>query len=272
MNRRVLIWVSAISLAIFVYAGAGRLILRPLIDLPDITGGVPGQTLALLVFSLAHAVIVLGWRHTLAFFAITAVVSWGYEQVGVETGLIYGAYYYTDFLGPKLGHVPLLIPLAWFMMIYPSYVIANLIAHDRPSGTPGGLLNVVWLAFLSAMIMTAWDLVVDPFLTAPPFEAWVWVDGGPYFGIPLQNFAGWLLTTFSVYLIYRLIEHWRPPVGLSGIGAALVIMPLIAYGAIMISNSFAAMSPEAMRLIGPFAMGLPLALALTRWFRYRAAG
>jgi uncharacterized membrane protein len=103
-------------------------LLQPWLTLPSIMGGVNTQTLILVLFSLTHALYALGWQHTLVFFTTSAVISWAFEQVGVATGAIYGPYHYTDVLGVKLGHVPLLIPLAWFMMIYPSYVIANLIA------------------------------------------------------------------------------------------------------------------------------------------------
>jgi uncharacterized membrane protein len=37
-----------------------------------------------------------------------------------------GPFFYTSSLGPKfLGLVPYLIPVAWFMMSYPSFVIAD---------------------------------------------------------------------------------------------------------------------------------------------------
>lgn len=64
------------------------------------------------------------------FFA-TALITWSFEQVGVATGAVYGAYHYSGMLGPKLGAVPLLIPLAWFMMIYPSYLITTLIVDGH---------------------------------------------------------------------------------------------------------------------------------------------
>jgi uncharacterized membrane protein len=128
MTRRILLGLSIFFLSIFVYEGAVRLLLQPWLTLPSIMGGVNTQTLILVLFSLTHALYALGWRHTLVFFTTSAVISWAFEQVGVATGAIYGPYHYTDVLGVRLGHVPLLIPLAWFMMIYPSYVIANLIA------------------------------------------------------------------------------------------------------------------------------------------------
>lgn len=262
-RRRVLLALSAIALLIFAYAGAFRAVVRPWVELPDITGGVSGQTFLLLLFSLLHASYALGWRNTLVFFGITAVVSWGFEQVGVATGAIYGSYYYTDFLGFKLGHVPLLIPLAWFMMIYPSYVIANLIAQDRATGSPRRLMGILWLAFLSAMVMTAWDLVVDPFLSGAEVAAWVWTSGGPYFGIPVQNFIGWMLTTFTVYVLYRLYETRFPLAPEGGMTRLIALLPLLAYASIMISNMLSS-GPDALHVIAPFVMGLPLVMALTR--------
>ena len=55
--------------------------------------------------------------------------------------------------------------------------------------------------------MTLWDLVIDPILSGPSVRAWVWENGGPYFGIPIHNYAGWLLTTFTVYVAYRAAEQ-----------------------------------------------------------------
>ncbi|MEI9965945.1 MAG: carotenoid biosynthesis protein [Caulobacteraceae bacterium] len=46
------------------------------------------------------------------------VISFIMEEAGVRTGLVFGHYHYSDLLGHRLGHVPLLIPLGWFMMVY----------------------------------------------------------------------------------------------------------------------------------------------------------
>lgn len=263
MYQRLLLSLTTLFLVVFAYESAVRALLHPLIRLPIITGGLNGQTLVLVLFSLTHALYALGWRHTLVFFGLSAVISWGYEQVGVATGLIYGPYHYTDVLGLKLGHVPVLIPLAWFMMIYPSYVIANLIASDQPTGSPAGLGRIAWVSFVSALVMTAWDFVIDPILSGPAVKAWVWEQGGSYFGIPIQNYLGWMLTTFSVYLLYRLFERTvslRP----EGPGTIIfTIMPLLAYGSMMISNSLTS-GLETLRVIGPIVMGLPLVAAFSK--------
>lgn len=114
------------------------------------------------------------------------------------------------------------------------------------------------------MVMTAWDLVIDPILSGPAVRAWVWEEGGPYFGIPVQNYIGWMLTTFTVYLLYRLYER-RPGGQPAGpLPASVAALPVIAYAAMMLSNLFSGGAPEAVYIIALFAMGLPIIVALGR--------
>ena len=241
-----------------------RPVLAGSVALPAIPGGLNSLTVMLLLFSLWHASFALGVRLTLAFFAITAVTSWIFEEVGVATGLVYGPYHYTATLGPWLGSVPILIPLAWFMMVYPSYVLANLIVDGWPVGTPGGRGHLVGLALLGALVMTAWDLVVDPVLSGPTFGAWVWEGGGPYFGVPVQNYLGWIATTFCVYVLYRTVERrWTPqPAGPLETGPSG--MPIVAYGSMMLANLWSGGAPAAIAVIAPVVMGMPIVAALIR--------
>lgn len=265
MSRRIVLGLALAFLVIFVLGS----LLAPFLKVPTtggrslsamIGGGV--ATLALMLFSLFHASYALGWRHMLVFFAISAVVSWGFEQTGVATGAIYGPYHYTAALGPKLGHVPLLIPLAWFMMIYPSYIIANLLVDGRPLAARPGLGRLAWLALISGMVMTAWDLSVDPLLSGPGMQAWVWHDGGPYFGVPVRNYAGWLLTTFTIYLLYRLYERRVAPRPLAGLSVWAAGLPLVAYAVMALTDMFRA--NQALLVITPFTMGLPVLVAAGR--------
>ena len=202
------------------YDGVLRPLLAGRVAPPVIPGELNSLIVILLLFCLWHASSVLGVRLTLVFFTITAVTSWIFEEIGVATGLIYGPYHYTATLGPWLGSVPVLIPLAWFMLVYPSYVVANLIVDGWPVGTPGGRGHLVRLALVGALVMTAWDLVVDPILSGPTVGAWVWERGGPYYGVPVQNYLGWIVTTFTAYVLYRSVERrWTlQPVGPLSLG------------------------------------------------------
>jgi putative membrane protein len=161
----------------------------------------PVSTLAGFAFALLHAGKREGWGRALRLLALVFSVSLLFESVGVATGLVYGPYHYTDKLGPLfLGLVPYLIPVAWFMMSYPSFVIADwLIPADWKRWQ-----RVLSVSAVGGLVMTAWDLVMDPIMVASGH--WVWDVVGAYHGIPLQNFWGWWLTVVTTFALYLLIS------------------------------------------------------------------
>jgi putative membrane protein len=246
---------------VFVYDGIVRSLLIPEVRLPSVPGGLTSLTAILALASLAHAWYALGGRNTAVFFGMSAVISWLYEEVGVATGLIFGPYHYTGYLGAKVGEVPILIPLAWFMMIYPAYVIANLACSGRPAGTPRGAKRVIRLATTGAVVMTAWDLVIDPILSGPSVRAWIWETGGPYYGIPIHNYAGWLLTTFTVYLAYRAFEQRLAPAPLGPLTAGAAALPVATYGLMLVADLLSGVAPAGLAAIGFVVMGIPLTAA-----------
>lgn len=263
MRHRLILGLAIMFLIIFVYASVIRPLFQPFVSLPGIIEGLAGNALMLVCFSLFHSVYTLGLGNTTVFFSLSVLISWFYEQIGVATGLIYGVYHYSDMLGVKVGDVPLLIPLLWFMMIYPSYIIANLIDSGRPIVTACKFYSIMRLSLISALVMTAWDLIIDPLLSGPAIAAWVWEQGGMYFGVPLQNYAGWMLTTFTIYLAYRLFESRVSIKPLGSVTKKIAAMPLIAYGSMIILN-FLAGHIQQVHWIGLFAMGLPLLFAAIR--------
>lgn len=132
-----------------------------------------------------------GWRRSLSLLALVAVTAYLTEWLGSQTGFPFGKYHYTDLLQPQLAGVPLLIPLAWWMMLPPSWAVARFIAGEH------GHLFV----YLSAIAFTAWDLFLDPQMVAWGF--WVWESPGGYFGIPLTNYLGWLLAAALMTALAR---------------------------------------------------------------------
>jgi putative membrane protein len=238
---------------------------------PTATGErIPFPTLVpvFALFSLLHAAFMLGWRRAAAFFAVASGLSLAAELAGVRTGLVFGRYVYTDALGPKiLGDVPYVIPLAWFMMVYPAYVIASLALDGQPIAKGGRLGRVCFFAVVAALIMTAWDLTLDPYMVGVP-KAWVWEDGGPYFGVPFHNYVGWLLTTFLVFLVYVAWERKLPLRPLGRVRRHVVALPLVTYAFMSIGDVVIGY-PEATRLISPFAMGIGLIAAVTRLADWR---
>jgi uncharacterized membrane protein len=207
----------------------------------------PFATLTGFTFALLHAGQREGWSRALRLLALIFGVSLLFESVGVATGLVYGPYHYTDKLGPLfLGLVPYLIPVAWFMMSYPSFVIADrLIPADWKRWQ-----RILSVAAVGGLVMTAWDLVMDPIMVSSGH--WVWDIKGAYHGIPLQNFWGWWLTVFTTFALYLLISGKAAKIPETGFDRLAVLSYLVtALGIVLISL---ASNAGELALIGFFAM------------------
>jgi uncharacterized membrane protein len=161
--------VATFCLAAYVY-GEFAAHVYPFVLLPHL--GIHLRVMALTLFAVLHAGRNFGWRLGLLMFFGTALITWSFEQVGVVTGIVYGAYHYSGMLGPKLGAVPLLIPLAWFMMIYPSYTVASLIVDGELFPQKTDIKRVATRAIVAAIVMTAWDAVIDPGMARAGY--WIW--------------------------------------------------------------------------------------------------
>lgn len=211
---------------------------------------VPITTLTGFSFCLLHACDRLGWERALLLLSIVFVVSLLFESLGVATGLVYGPYYYTDKLGLKfLGLVPYLIAVAWFMMMYPSFVMAEWIIPSSWTGAK----RLLAIAAIGGLIMTAWDVVMDPIMVGG--NHWVWEVKGDFFGVPLQNYLGWWLTVFTTFVIYLLVTRKRPSIREAGFDRlALVAFMITGY-----ANVITALTG---RLGGPALAGF---FALTPW-------
>lgn len=165
----------------------------------------PLNSLVAFSFALVHSMGRFGWKQALSLFAITFLVSLAFESVGVATGLVYGEYHYSNLLGFKVfGLVPLLIPIAWIMMSYPSLVITLRVLPAMRNLTAWRL----GVAAVGAVVMTGWDLAMDPMMSHGGH--WIWEEGGPYFGIPIQNFWGWWLTIFVTFTIFLWLVRATP--------------------------------------------------------------
>ncbi len=236
----------------------------PVWGLPSLPVADIGVAMFVALFSLLHNLYTFGWRSTLALLGITLVVAWGFEQTSVITGLPYGVYHYSDALGAKLGHVPYAIPFAWYSMLYPSYVLARLISGDvntRLQPSWGGLL---WRAFVSGMVITAWDVLVDPMASAPNVHSWVWEQGGAYYGVPNLNFVGWVLTGFTVILLYSLFDLRFPARPLGSWTPFVLVLPLGVYGLTMLQLMLRSDAPSEWPVLAAFVMGFPLVAALSQ--------
>jgi uncharacterized membrane protein len=169
----------------------------------DWTLGWEAMLSAVVFCLLAQLIVVLlmlwqnwGTAKTLGLGLTIFILSWIAEALGSHTGFPFEAYSYTDILQPQIFNVPLLVPLGWLIMLPPAWGVAQAIANPVKNGWQ----SPVFIG-LSALAMTAWDLLIDPMMVA--WGMWVWENPGAYFGIPWGNFLGWLLTAGLITAIIR---------------------------------------------------------------------
>ncbi len=166
-------------------------------------------------YCVLHGTRYFGPFRTGALFAITAIVSFCMEFAGVKTGLIYGEYHYGTVLGPKiLDTVPFLIPLSWFFFLYPCVILTNEILDGsktlhRLLGGGASVPATLVYAAVDSIALTAMDILVDPIWVSRGTWTWTGLGSLPperiFYGIPVQNFFGWLLTSFIIFALFRTI-------------------------------------------------------------------
>lgn len=233
-------------------------------------------TIALVVASVvmfaccwASATHLLGARAALQFVLIAVSFGWFAEQMGSSRGWFFGQYTYTDVLGPRLGGVPLVIPLMWFALTYAGYVIANLIVWQSPVDGARGLGNAAVLSFLAAMIVTAFDLGADPYMVYT-LKAWIMTKtDGAWFGETVQGFFGWVFVSFAILFGFRMSVRKVALQPSSPFLRRHALVPLALYASNMVFQMILG-NPVEIRSIAPFAMGIPLLCALAGYQRWTA--
>ncbi len=130
------------------------------------------------------------------------------ESSSIATGFPFGNYHYTENLGPKLGTVPLLIRPAYFAMCYVSWSLAHIML-DKFDHRADALQRFA-VPVIAAFIMVMWDLSMDPSRSTLS-RAWIWHDGGSYFGVPFVNFMGWYFTVYLIFQILALVLQKQQP-------------------------------------------------------------
>ena len=211
--------------------------------------------LSVLVFASAVLADVVG-HHGLCGAGMLLLVAGGgglfAEALGVHTGFPFGHYSYTGTLGPQLLGVPLVVPFAWVMMAWPALVVGRAVGRRR-----------VAVAVLGAWALASWDVFLDPQMVAAGHWRWATPDPGlPLVpGVPLTNYAGWLLVAvLMISLMDRVLE---PTPGPSGPAAALYLW---TYGSSVLAHlAFFGLPGSA--VVGGLLMGLialPFACSLLR--------
>jgi putative membrane protein len=142
------------------------------------------------IAAIIYGVKTLGTKRLLVFLVPSVCISLTSELLGTSTGFPFGEYAYLSGLGTKIaGLVPFTIPLSWFYMGFVCLLLANTTLREGSHW-----MQRLEAIALGAMMLTAWDFVLDPAMSQAGYPFWEWGQYGAFFGMPLQNFAGWMGT------------------------------------------------------------------------------
>lgn len=166
------------------------------------------------VFIFAHGMVRYGLKNILAIIGIGMAVSFFYEALSIATGFPYSSYHYSELLGPQLLGFPIMVMIGYGVVAYVFWTVAETIVGKFNTKLSGA--NLVFIPIVASFLATAWDFVMDP-IGATVFEAYIWENHGPYFGIPFSNFLGWYLCTYTLFQLVALVLYRQKTLGTSAI-------------------------------------------------------
>lgn len=135
------------------------------------------------------------------------------ESSALASGFPYGNFVYNGLLGTKLfGLTPWTVAFAYPPILLLTYWYA------RKRHGSSQRLKILFSTAFDAMII---DLVLDP--AAVKLGFWHWKTPGFYYGVPLVNFLGWLLTGFiGALIIHKFWSKKKVPEAIAYSGMAIL--------------------------------------------------
>ncbi len=216
-------------------------------------GGVVYIVLGALTVFL-HGYLSLGLRSITLFFVPAVVLSLGSELLGTSTGFPFGHYAYLSGLGYKIaGLVPFTIPLSWFYLGFSAYLLAysGLRVALRQWAIRDFTLRLLAVV-TGSVLLTAWDLVLDPAMSQAPFPFWSFQEVGEFFGMPYRNLVGWVGTGIVFMGVAALLGR-KEPLGLS---RSQLTVPLLVYLANFAFGATITLTQLDSRFMIPAALGV----------------
>ncbi len=208
-----------------------------------------------------------GNRAAFMFLAIAVVLGWLAEEMGATRGWFFGDYTYTEVLGPRLGAVPVVIPLMWFGLCSVGFLMASLVLWRQPVPPTATWQSGALAALMAAMLVTAFDLGADPYFVYS-LKAWIMLEhDGDWFGETVRGFEGWMGVSFVIVALFQAIARPRLADAPATNVRIAALLPIVIYAG-FIAFQVALTQPVALRVIAFFAMGIPALIAAVAWSQW----
>mgnify|MGYP001258914746 CR=1 FL=1 len=173
-----------------------------------------------LALYLVTAILQIGIARTLVFTLLAYCIAFLSEYSSTRTGFPYGFYSYIQTTIDKelwISNVPFMDSLSYSFLSYCSFSLAiflnqevvrkknNISILDFENG-----IQKKTVLYSSVILFVLLDVIIDP--VALRGSEWFlgqiyhYHKHGFYFGVPLSNFAGWMIVGFCIICLFQIIN------------------------------------------------------------------
>ncbi len=154
-------------------------------------------------------VLMLWNEHKIGTRYVTALllgfsVGFFVEVLGVNSGVLFGHYTYSEILGLQIFGVPLIIGLNWFKITYCAYITSIILSQYIAKRTDGKIKTVfqtpLVYSIIAALLATFFDYLMEPVANKVGF--WHWENNI----IPGFNYVCWFLISFFLNRMYDMMK------------------------------------------------------------------
>mgnify|MGYP001170747339 CR=1 FL=1 len=174
-----------------------------------------------LAIYLIVAVLQMGLARTVIFTLLAYSIAFLSEYSSTRTGFPYGFYSYIQATTDKelwISNVPFMDSLSYSFLSYCSFSLAiflnNKIVRKKSDISIHHFENGMRqksVLYSSVILFVLLDVIIDP--VALRGSKWFlgqiyhYHKHGYYFGVPLSNFAGWMIVGFCIIYLFQLINR-----------------------------------------------------------------
>ncbi len=168
------------------------------------------------------------------FIIISCVSILFIEDYALKSGFIFGNYAFNDNFGFRITpRLPFLVIILWQSLLFPSFSLSYYIVNNfvRSVGYSKTILQIL----LASTLITGFDVISEPIAVLYGHQLWhhtafvdqkcdsytprpdwlysasVSIDHSSYYyyyGIPLQNFIGWFVTSLFIYILFTVYRSY----------------------------------------------------------------
>ena len=143
-------------------------------------------------------------KRLILFAAVCFITGFVVETWGTRTGAIFGDYIYGTALGPAVMHVPLIVGVNWFIIIYCAGITVQTILNKMldnialRTDSPKPVLKALSVIVDGATLAVLFDWLMEP--VAIKLGYWQWKGNS---GVPFYNYVSWFIVSALLLSIFH---------------------------------------------------------------------